>query len=175
MNRTGTLDRIRGPYRAVTVACVPRAEALTEEEWGRAEAIVDEALAQRPPAVRRQVVLFVKILGFLALVRHGKRLERLAPERTRALLARFEGGPLLLLRRGTWGLRTLAFMGYYGQASVRDELGYTAALRGWETRSGSQGPWPDRGGAAPPEAGTLTAGGVEDREGGAPAPGNARA
>lgn len=160
-----TVAPIRGALRAVTLACVPASRRLTEEGWARAEVIVGDALAQRPPSVRRQVVTFVRVLGVLGFLRYGRRLERLGPERMRTLLASLESGPLLLLRRGTWGLRTLAFMGYYGQPSVRSELGYAAALRGWESRGARQGPWPERGGAAPPEAGVLTADGV-DRPGG---------
>lgn len=152
-----TVAPIRCALRAVTLACVPASQRLTEEGWDRAEEIVGETLAQRQPSVRRQVVMFVRVLGVLGFLRYGKGLERLGPERMRALLASLESGPLLLLRRGTWGLRTLAFMGYYGQPSVRGELGYAAALRGWESRGALQGSWPERAGAAPPEAGVLTA------------------
>lgn len=160
MTTTGTLDPIRGAFRAVTVACVPEADRLTTEGWRRAEAIVNDALALRPPAVRRQLVLFVRVLDVLSRVRYLRPLERLGTERTRALLGRMERLPLLLLRRGTWGLRTLAFMGYYAQHHLKDELGYAAALLGWEARQGgTQGPWPDRDGAAPPEDGVLTASG----------------
>lgn len=116
-----------------------------------------EALAPRPPGVRRQIALFVRVVGLVAFLRHGRRLESLAPERLRALLAGLERSPLLLLRRGTWGLRTLAFMGYYAQAEVRLELGYGAALRGWADRGATQGPWPDRMGAGAPEPFVLTA------------------
>ena len=158
MTTTGTLDPIRGAFRAVTVACVPEADRLTDEGWGRAEAIVNDALAERPPSVRKQIVLFVRVLGILSRLRYGRALPRLGAERTRALLGALERAPLLLLRRGTWGLRTLAFMGYYGQGHVRGELGYAAALRGWESRRGVQGAWPDRKGAGAPEPGTLVAG-----------------
>lgn len=158
MSAPGTLSPLRGPFRAVTVACIPAASELDDEGWTRALAIVDDALSQRPPAVRRQLALFVRVLGVLSRLRYGRGLERLDPGRTRRLLGTLERSPLLLLRRGTWGLRTLAFMGYYGQAEVRRDLGYGAALRGWEARGSRQGPWPDRGGAAPPEPGTLVAG-----------------
>jgi len=145
------LDAIRSELRAVTIACVPAAVRLDEAAWARAEAIVADALAGRPASVRRQVVLFVRVLSTLSLLRFGRRLAALEPERTRRLLRSLERAPLLLLRRGTWGLRTLAFMGVYAQPEVRRELGYAAALRGWEARGAGPGPWPDRKGAAPPE------------------------
>jgi hypothetical protein len=101
--------------------------------------------------VRGQLVLFVRALSLLALLRFGRGLAGLDPARTRRLLSTLERAPLLLLRRGTWGLRTLAFMGVYGQPGIRRELGYAAALRGWEARGATPGPWPERKGAAPPE------------------------
>ena len=145
------MDAIRGEFRTVTVACAPRAAAFTPQEWARAEAVVRDALAQRPAGVRRQVVLFVRVLDALSFLRFGKGLARLDPVRARRLLGSLERSPLLLLRRGTWGLRTLAFMGVYGQAGVRREIGYGATLRGWEARGGPMGPWPERAGAAPAE------------------------
>ena len=45
-----------------------------------------------------------------------------------------QDAPLLLLRRGFWGLRTLIFMGYYGRDAARDAIGYRADPRGWEIR-----------------------------------------
>lgn len=152
----GALAPVRGAFRAVTVACVPAAAEFGASAWSRAEEVVDDALAQRPAAVRRQVVLFYRVLGALSAARFGRGLVGAGPERVRRLLASLERSPLLLLRRGTWGVRTLAFMGVYTQPDVRRRIGYEAAPRGWESRGGEQGAWPDRGGAAPPEAGTLT-------------------
>lgn len=156
----------RRALRALTVACVPAASGLDAQGWARAETIVDDALAQRPAGVRRQVLLFLRVLDLLAILRHGRGLAALGPARTRHLLGRLERSPLLLLRRGTWGVRTLCFMGVYTQAEVRRDIGYGAHPRGWEGRGISPGPWPDRGGAAPPEPGVLTAGGGDDAPGG---------
>lgn len=160
----GALDPIRGAFRAVTVACVPAAEALDADGWRRVEAIANGALADRPASVRRQVVLFARVLGVLSALRYGRRLERIGPQRLRVLLGALERAPVLLLRRGTWGLRTLAFMGYYSQAEVQASLGYGAVPQGWAGRGGKQGPWPKRGGAAA-ESFVLT---VDDVEPGDP-------
>lgn len=143
--------------RALTLACVPAAGRLDAAGWARAEAIVDDFLAERPAAVRRQLLLFLRVLGLLAFLRWGRSLAGLEPEQTRRLLGALERSPLLLLRRGTWGVRTLCYMGYYARPEVRRGIGYAAAARGWEARGTSAGPWPERQGAAPPEQGVLTA------------------
>lgn len=145
--------RLRGAFRALTVACVPAAARLDAPGWARAEAVVDDFLAERPASVRRQLLLFVRVLGLLAVFRYGRGLAGLDPERARRLMAGLERSPLLLLRRGTWGVRTLCFMGYYAQPEIRREIGYAAAPGGWEARGAAAGPWPERRGAAPPEGG----------------------
>lgn len=148
-----TLEPVRETFRAVVRAAVPHAG----EEWLEVEAIVDGALALRPPGVRRQVVLFLRILGVFSLLRFGRPPSRVPVDRFRGLLQSLERSPVLLLRRGIWGVRTLAFMGYYGRAAARAKIGYRASSRGWGARQGSAGAWPAREGAAGPESVVLVA------------------
>lgn len=158
MSPPSTLAPVRGAFRAVARAVAPASAELDENAWLRGEAVVDESLAERSSSVRRQVVLFVHLLGVLARLRWGRGLASLPAHRVRALLSGLERSGLLLMRRGVWGVRTLAFMAVYAQAEVRTALGYRAAAAGWEARGGFQGPWPGRAGAGAPEPGILTAG-----------------
>jgi hypothetical protein len=72
-------------------------------------------------------------------LRRGRRFPRLAPAGRVRCLLRFQDSPILLLRRGFWGLRTLAFMGYYGRAEAAAGIGYAASAAGWEARRGPDG------------------------------------
>jgi len=157
MTIPSTVAPVRPVFRAVLRAVVPAAPGLDEEGWLRAEAVVDEALADRPASIRRQIVLFLRLLDLLALLRFGRRLRGVDPPRARRLLAGLQNCPVLLLRRGLWGVRTLAFMGYYAQAAVQRELGYTAQKDGWAAHGGGAAPWPGRGEAARGESTTLPA------------------
>ncbi|HSP35980.1 MAG TPA: hypothetical protein VLU46_16840, partial [Thermoanaerobaculia bacterium] len=56
-----------------------------------------------------------------------------AAKRTTFLEA-VQDAPLLPLRRGFWGLRTLVFMGYYSRDDARTAIGYRADPRGWAVR-----------------------------------------
>lgn len=152
MTPPSTLAPVRAKFRAVVCAVVPSASALDEDAWRRGEATVDEALADRPEGVRKQLVLFVRLVGVIAFLRYLRPLEALSPETLQALLGRLEQWPLLLVRRGVWGLRTLAFMAIYTQEEVQDALGYRAAAAGWDAHGGGQGPWSERGGAGGAEA-----------------------
>jgi hypothetical protein len=70
----------------------------------------------------------------LSVLRYGKVFGRLDADRRALLLGRLENSPVLLLRRGLWGLRTLVYMGYYGQPQVREAIGYRAHPDGWAAR-----------------------------------------
>lgn len=129
------LEKYRSVFRAVTLAVVPEAERMSPTEWERAEAIVADALAPRPRALLRQLSLLMRAIDLAALVRGGRRLHALSPARRERVLRSFEKSPVLLLRRGFWGLRTLVLMGYYARAEAGQEIGYRADARGWEARS----------------------------------------
>jgi hypothetical protein len=129
------LRRHRPVFRAVTRTVVPEADSLGDLEWTDLESIVADALAPRPAALLRQLSLFLRVIDGLALVRHGRRFAGLDDAARAALLRRLETSRALLLRRGFWGLRTLALMGYYARAEAGREIGYRADARGWEARS----------------------------------------
>jgi hypothetical protein len=125
---------VRAPFRALAVAFVPETAAADPAAWTRLEAIVAGALAGRPPALQRQVLLFVKLLDLFALLRHGRRLAALDDATRTRLMERVATSPILLFRRGVWGLRTLVQMGWYAQPEVQQSLGYRATAAGWAAR-----------------------------------------
>jgi hypothetical protein len=124
-------------FRAIITAVVPEAAALDDSEWCAAEAIIGRVVAARPPATRRQLALFVRALDVVAFVRHLRPFATLAPQDRTALLERLGSSPLLPLRRGVWGIRTLAFMGYYARPEAARAIGYRATASGWADRRGT--------------------------------------
>jgi hypothetical protein len=129
-----TFGPVRDSFRALATSIVPEAVNLAPEEWSEVEQIVERGVASRPDAIRRQLRLFVRILNVLPLFRFGHTFRSLDPERRTRFLLAMQDAPVLLLRRGFWGIRTLVFMGYYGRSRARDEVGYRADVRGWEAR-----------------------------------------
>jgi hypothetical protein len=121
-------------FRAIMAAVVPEAVALTDDEWRAAAAIIARAIAARPAGIRRQLALFVRALDLVSLVRHGRVLRAVSTaERTR-LLDSLARSRLLALRRGVWGVRTLAFMGFYARPEAARAIGYRASPAGWSAR-----------------------------------------
>jgi len=143
MSDVASLSRLPGGgrdnarFRAIVTTVVPEAAALDDSEWCTAEAIIGRALAARPPATRLQLALFVRALDVAAFVRHLRPFATLAPQDRTVLLERLGSSPLLALRRGVWGVRTLAFMGYYARPEAARAIGYRATASGWADRRGT--------------------------------------
>lgn len=128
------LPPVRTPFRALAQTFVPEASSLDERAWADVEAIVERALATRPPKLRRQLATLIRLLDILPLLRYGRRFTGLGTRHRAQFLAALQRAPLLLLRRGVWGLRTLVFMGYYARREAAAAIGYRAEARGWEAR-----------------------------------------
>ena len=126
------LSGVGTPFRALVVTFVPEACDLTPESWAEGESLVEEMLARRPASVRRQLRLLIRALDLQALLFRGRRLARLDPASRTRMLEGLQDSSVLALRRGVWGLRTLAFLLYYGRADGREAVGYGATAAGWE-------------------------------------------
>lgn len=113
---------------------IPETASAEPAAWDRLEATVEQALNQRPPGLRRQIVLFIRMLDLVSLARHRTRLASLDPERRTRLLEGMAASSLLQVRRGVWGLRTLVQMGWYTQPEVQQQIGYRASPAGWDAR-----------------------------------------
>lgn len=128
------LASVRPILRAIGATVVPEADRLDDAEWTALERIVADALAARPKAVRRQLLLFVRLVEWLPLVRYGRRFTQLDAANRSRVLEYLQNSAILLLRRGCWGVRTLLLMGYYGRPEAARAIGYAADPRGWEVR-----------------------------------------
>ena len=116
------LEDLRPGFRALAQTIVPEASRLDAAGWSVVEGIIERALASRPPALRRQLRLFIRALEWLPFLYYGKRFTALDPVRRSRFLQRMQDSPLLLVRRGFWGLRTLMLLGYYGRAGAAAEI-----------------------------------------------------
>jgi hypothetical protein len=84
--------------------------------------------------VQRQLALFLRALNAFARMRTARSFHRLEDTARARVLETLQDSPVLLLRRGVWGIRTLVLMGYYARTSAGREIGYRADVRGWEAR-----------------------------------------
>jgi hypothetical protein len=103
---------------------VPESAQLGPDGERRFFEIIEKMLATRPRAMLRQLALFLFVLRWLPLFLFFGRLDKLPAAKADRALRFFEGFPVLLIRKGFWGVKTLVFMGYYGQVEVWERIGY---------------------------------------------------
>lgn len=110
--------------RVLAARIVPETAELDSAAMGRMIGLIDEALLERPPSVRRQFGTYLGLLRWAPLARFGGSFENLSTDRQDAVLRWFESCPVGLLRAGFWGLKVLIFMGYYGQPETNAVVDY---------------------------------------------------
>ena len=108
----------------------PGLRGLDKRSRAEARRIIAGAIASRPPAVRRQLGVFLNVLRYGPVLRYGRPFERLSPAQQDAVLGWFLDAPAPRLRRGVWGVKTLIYMGYYGRPEVGDEIAYHPSRSG---------------------------------------------
>jgi hypothetical protein len=134
---TGTMSVMRSLtdtqarfFETVAESVTPEVASLDAAGRARMLAIVDDALHDRPPAVRRQLGAFLSLVRLAPVLRYARPFDRLEKGRRTAVLRWFESCPVGLLRQGFWGLKALVFMGYYGQPEHWAEIGYAPDFDG---------------------------------------------
>lgn len=118
-------------FRAVVSTVVPEGEELDEAGWNELEALVHDSLSRRPAALQRRLRLFLRLVQWLPLIRFGRPFTSLDPGRRARFLTYLQEHRVDAIRVGLWGLRTLAFLGYYGRDAARREIGYHPHPHGW--------------------------------------------
>ena len=126
------LSPVRPIFRAVVSTVVPEASQLGDQGWAELETLVEVALQDRPPTMLRQLRLFLWAIQWLCVFRYGRSFTSLSADRRTRVFSHLQDHRIELIRCGFWGLRTLAFLGFYGRAETVQAIGYAADQCGWE-------------------------------------------
>lgn len=132
MQGPAALPPVRSVFRAVATTVVPEAQQLDEPGWEELEELVEQALQDRPPALLRQLRFFLRAIQWIPVFRYGQKFTSLSAAQRLRVLSYLQDHPVERIRCGFWGLRTLAFLGYYGRPGGVQTTGYGADPRGWE-------------------------------------------
>jgi hypothetical protein len=119
-------------FRAVVSTVIPEAVNLDEPRWVELERVVEETLGARPRNLQRQLRLLLRGIQWLPVLGYGRTFTTLDPAGRLRFLSHLEDHPIPLIRKGFFGLRTLALLGYYGRPEAARAIGYAADSRGWE-------------------------------------------
>ena len=97
-------------------ACVvPETATASAQSIDAMADAIDRQLQPRPRLQKIAFKLLLLGLSWMALLPAGLQ---------RSLLRLLEAFPLRLVRVGIWGLKTLIYLGYYGQESVQQRINY---------------------------------------------------
>jgi hypothetical protein len=119
-------------FRAFVGTVVPDSSQLDESDWTEFELLVANSLSDRPLGVRLRVRLFTHLVQWLPLVRYRRPFTSLDSASRQHFLTDLQNSEIAVLRVGLWGLRTLAFLGFYGRSEAREAIGYRPDPRGWD-------------------------------------------
>lgn len=105
---------------------------MGEKGWTDLEGLIEVALRGRPPALKRQLRLFLRLVQWVPVARYGRPFTSLNAAQRVRFLSYLQDHPIQLIRVGFWGIRTLALLGYYGRPEIAQAIGYAPDPRGWE-------------------------------------------
>jgi len=131
-NTVTVLSPVSAIFRALVCTIVPEATKLDARAWAEVESLVDETLRERPASLHRQLRLLLRVIEWAPVLRYGRPFTGLDAATRTQVLNFLQEHRSRLIRTGFWGLRTLAFLGYYGRPEAAGEIGYAADRRGWE-------------------------------------------
>lgn len=109
---------------------IPSISDLDEGAKDRVFAVIEATLAARPPKIRRQMSIFLAVVNWLPVARFARAFRQLNREDQMKFLLWLQDCPIAALRQGFWALKTLVFMGYYGQPSLWERFHYHPSFDG---------------------------------------------
>jgi hypothetical protein len=111
-------------FEALQRCLVPRSRRFTDAQREASRDLINGVLADKPAAVHFKIALFLFLIDGVALIFGLRRFAGLGSARQRRVMDFFFDSKIALLRKGFWGVNTLAKLGVYGQPSVYGEIGY---------------------------------------------------
>lgn len=119
-------------FEAIQRALVPRSSHLEPQVRLEGRRVVDAMIARQNPQMQRKLALFLVIIDLLAWLRFQNGFADIGSENQRKLMLWLFDNPLGLLRKGFWGLNTLAKMSVYGLPAVYNDIGYSVRPTEWQ-------------------------------------------
>ena len=111
-------------FEALQRRLVPRADRFSDEERAASRQLVESFLQRQPGKTRRKLGLFLVVIDLVSILTALRPFRALPADRQRRLLTSLFDSPVGLLRKGFWGLNTLARLGVYGQTTLYPEIAY---------------------------------------------------
>lgn len=111
-------------FRAIQNCLVPLSKDFTQEQQKISNDTINLLLSTKPAAIRFKISLFLTFIDLLSLILKMRPFSSLKDESKIEILTKFFDSPVPLMRKGFWGINTLAKIGVYTQPSTYSIIGY---------------------------------------------------
>jgi len=126
-------------FMSVARVIAPGTADLNEAGKDKFKAIIVWGISDKPAFVRNGFLFFLFVLKWMTLPFFFRTYDHVSLKWQTRILRMLESFPVRLVRTGIWGLKTLVFMGYYGQTDVAERLGYKPSFEGNEVLRAGKG------------------------------------
>lgn len=111
-------------FTAFQRCVIPLSKEFSVDQQRQSLQLVHNLIRTRPAGDRLRVIVFLFAVDVLSVLSGGRWFRSLSADRQNRILGRLFRSSVPLIRKGFWGLNTLAKLGAYGQPSVYERLGY---------------------------------------------------
>ena len=111
-------------FESLQNCLLPRSKQFNEIEKQRSIDSVNLLMADQSKSAGRKLLIFIGLIDVVSYIYHFKSFRQLNNLQQNSILNKFFNSPIGIIRKGFWGLNTIARLATYGQKELHDEIGY---------------------------------------------------
>ncbi len=111
-------------FEALQHRLVPRSQRFDAQQQQRSIELANTLTGNMPAAKRRKLGVFLILIDVVSFFVGFRPFRKLSGAKQLTVLGWLFDSPVGLLRKGFWGLNSIAKLSVYGQPSLYDEIGY---------------------------------------------------
>lgn len=111
-------------FQGIQNISVPRIKKYNAQQRKETIQEVESFLKEKSPLIKLKIALFLAIIEIVSMLRFHSRVHKLSDQNGVTLLNSFCNSPIPIMRKGFWGISTLAKLSVYSLDYVQKDLGY---------------------------------------------------
>lgn len=119
-----SIVHIAKKFETLQHCLVPRSKNFSVEQQKLSLTLIDRFINEKPILIALKIIIFIYLIDLVSTFKFGKFFSYLTNEQKNKLLNSFFDSPIPLMRKGFWGINTLAKLGVYTQQSIYPDIHY---------------------------------------------------
>ncbi|MDA8792597.1 hypothetical protein N9N67_05090 [Bacteriovoracaceae bacterium] len=119
-----TSDNLENKFYNIVSTLIPRSRDFTSDQKRRSYDIVNEFLEDKPGAIHFKIKLFFTLIDITTFFKFFKTFKAASLEQRNEVCQFLFDCNIPLLRKGFWGINTLAKLSVFSQSTVHQDIGY---------------------------------------------------